>query len=242
MADGSGLLQNPVPPAVHGVRSARLLRVGPVDASVWRALLGIQEVVVGPGSAADEPERLSEVRAERSFWVLPRTVSWCRGRSKSRTRMPASSARRTPQSRSTSNASRSRGVRAQSSRTSSTSAGRSGAVFRGARGRRIFEAGEKGTWPSSSAQTQNARMTDVTFCASVLAASPTCRSPRGDLRRDFERLPVGEEEAHASEDRLVVVDRRLESRRTRCGTSAGTDRRAGRATSSGRTCPSPPRG
>ncbi len=41
--------------------------------------------------------------------------------------------------------------------------GRSGAVLRGARGRRIREAGENGTWPSSSAQTQKARMTDVTL-------------------------------------------------------------------------------
>ena len=171
---------------MDGVRRAELLRVGPVDVPVRRALLGVEQVVIRLGSARDELGRVAKVRAERrddspaqfhrladdarglserqarapgirvtavtvrggirpcgisrSFRPLPRTVSCCRVRSKSRTRMPPSSPRRTPQSSSTSRARRSRGLRAQPSSRSSTSAGRSGAVFRGARGRLILDA------------------------------------------------------------------------------------------------------
>src|SRR5438067_11533390 len=50
---------------MHRVRRAGLLWVGPVDAAVRRALLWIQEVVIGLGAAVDELELFAEVGAQR---------------------------------------------------------------------------------------------------------------------------------------------------------------------------------
>src|SRR5215218_7424503 len=65
VADEPCLLEHPVPPAMDGVRGARLLRLGPVDAPIRRALLRVEEVVVRLGTAADELEWLAEVRLQR---------------------------------------------------------------------------------------------------------------------------------------------------------------------------------
>ncbi len=64
MADEPGLLEHPVPPAVHRVGGAGLLRVGPVDAPVRRALLGVEDVIVWLGPALDELQWLAEVGPE----------------------------------------------------------------------------------------------------------------------------------------------------------------------------------
>ena len=64
MADKAGLLKHPVPPTMDRVRCTRLLRVGPIHASVRRALLWIEEVVIRFGSAADEVEGIAEVAAQ----------------------------------------------------------------------------------------------------------------------------------------------------------------------------------
>jgi len=65
VADEARLLEHPVPPAVHRVGGTSLLRVRPVDATIRRALLGIEEVVVWLRAATNKLERLTEVGAER---------------------------------------------------------------------------------------------------------------------------------------------------------------------------------
>jgi hypothetical protein len=70
VANEAGLLKHSVPPPVHGVRCAGLLRVSPVDAPVRRALLGVEEVVIGLGghrarAGGRRLKRLSQIGAER---------------------------------------------------------------------------------------------------------------------------------------------------------------------------------
>jgi len=57
VADEAGLFEHSVPPAMHGVGCASVLRVGPVDAPIGVPLLGVEEVVVGLGLPSDEIER-----------------------------------------------------------------------------------------------------------------------------------------------------------------------------------------